>query len=262
MIITTSGRPGKNALINLEKAKAHFPDAIYAVRNKKSIRHLIDQFHSTILVAGENRFELFSRDSDEPFFYHPNSASFRIKRLIKGEQDPLVSAAGLLPSDRFLDCTAGIASDALVVSWYCTHSVTAVERSKEVAFITGEGLKSFQHNNASITAAMRKINLIHCDAYDFLKKCTEDEYDVIYFDPMFSKTIQSEGISGLKQIAEYEDEYLLEAVREAKRVARRRIVFKDHFRSKRFIELGFEQIVRPSTKQHYGVISLEKTSLN
>lgn len=244
--------------MNLNKAKAHFPEAISVERNKKSIRHLIEQSHSDVLVAGENRFELYSSDSDEPFFYHPNSASFRIKRLIKGEQDPLISAAGLLPSDRLLDCTAGIASDALVASWYCTQTVTAVERSKEVAFITAEGLKSFQHNHAAITDAMRKINLIYSDAFDFLKKCGADEYDVIYFDPMFSETIKSEGIAGLKHIAEYQDDYLLEAVREAKRVARKRIILKDHFRSKRFSQLGFEQIIRPSTKQHYGVISLEK----
>ncbi|AJD91238.1 hypothetical protein JMA_19210 [Jeotgalibacillus malaysiensis] len=258
MIITTSGRPGKKALNHLITAKQYFSEAEVVERKKRSVKVLMDQYQTEILVAGDERFELFVTGENQPFFYHPNVASLRIKRLMKGEEDPLIKAAGLLPQDRFLDCTAGMAADTLVASWYCSKDVTAIETNREIAFITAEGLKSFTHKHDSITAAMRKINLIHADAYSFLKSASTDEYDVVYFDPMFTETINSEGIMTLKKLAQYNDENLELAVDEAKRVARKKILLKDHFRSARFEKLGFERIIRPSTKQHYGIMTLEK----
>ncbi|MDZ5711950.1 class I SAM-dependent methyltransferase [Jeotgalibacillus haloalkalitolerans] len=257
MIITTSGRPGENAFTNVETAKRYFPEAMYVERKKRSLKALQKQYQVNVLVAGDTRFELYVPEADEPFFYHPNSAAFRIKRLIKGGEDPLITAADLSPDDLFLDCTAGMASDALVASWYCSK-VTAIERSKDVAFITGEGLKTFVHKTDEITSAMRQIELIHADAYQYLASCPSNQYDVIYFDPMFTETIHSEGISSLKKLAEYQNESLYMAVKEAKRVARKKVILKDHFRSSRFEELGFKQMIRPSTKQHYGIIPLKK----
>ena len=37
-----------------------------------------------VLVAGKNRYELYRIGMEEPFFFHPNSAAFRLKRLVKG----------------------------------------------------------------------------------------------------------------------------------------------------------------------------------
>ena len=35
------------------------------------------------LVAGKNRFDLYRIGMDEPFFFHPNSAAFRLKAAIE-----------------------------------------------------------------------------------------------------------------------------------------------------------------------------------
>ncbi|WP_166786735.1 class I SAM-dependent methyltransferase [Jeotgalibacillus salarius] len=257
MIITTSGRPGEITYLNVVKAQQFFSDAIFIERDKRSIKQLQEQFKDLILVAGENRFELYTMESSDPFFYHPNSASFRIKRMIKGEKDPLIEAADLLPEDRFLDCTAGLASDALVASWFCNQPVTAIESKREIAFITAQGLKCFQHKIDDINAAMRKINIHNEHADSYLKNCLSDSFDVVYFDPMFHEAIQSEGLSHMRELADYDDGHLYDSVQEAVRVARKTVVLKDHFRSNRFHQLGFERIIRPSTKQHYGVISVK-----
>ncbi|MFB1080885.1 class I SAM-dependent methyltransferase [Jeotgalibacillus sp. JSM ZJ347] len=256
MIITTSGRPGKASCHHVEIARRFFKESSCVNREKRSIKALYDQYQDDILVAGEKTFELFKNGVDDPFFYHPNSASFRIKRMMKGEKDPLIEAADLLPEDSFLDCTAGMASDSLVASWYCGPPVTAIERNKEIAFITGQGLKSFQHKIDDITLAMRRIQLIHEDAYSFLLSAPSDSYDVIYFDPMFTETIESKGITPLKRFAERYNDDLYKAISEAKRVARKKVLLKDHFRSSRFEEMGFQRLIRPSTKQHYGIISI------
>jgi hypothetical protein len=45
-------------------------------------------------------------------------------------------------------------------------------------------------------------------------------------------------------------------LREAKRVARKKIIIKAHFRDKVFEIYGFKQFVRPNQKFHYGVIEI------
>ncbi|MBM7577373.1 class I SAM-dependent methyltransferase [Jeotgalibacillus terrae] len=255
MIITTSGRPGAGSFSNLKIASEYFSDAQVVDRNKRSISSLQEVYRDDILIAGDKRFEYFSADVEKPFFYHPNSASFRIKRMMNGETDPLIQAADLSSDDLFLDCTAGMASDALVASWYCNQPATAIEARKEIAFITGQGLKTFTHRSEDINRAMRQIKLFHADAFTFLQSCPDNSYDVVYFDPMFTETIESEGISPLKKLAYIQDENLSNAINEAKRVSRKKVMLKDHFRSHRFSAFGFTQLIRQSTKQHYGIIN-------
>ena len=56
---------------------------------------------------------------------------------------------------------------------------------------------------------------------------------------MFEETvIESDGIKGLKHFALYHD-ITDETIAEAKRVARKRVVLKDHFRSSRFEKHNF-----------------------
>ena len=43
-------------------------------------------------------------------------------------------------------------------------------------------------------------------------------------------------------------------IQEAKRVARKRVVLKDHFRSPRFEQFGFNVCKRKTAKFHYGFI--------
>ena len=76
-------------------------------RNKRSIARMQGIYNAAVLVAGMNRFELYRVGMDKPFFFHPNSAAFRLKRLLNGEMDPLVEAAQLQSGDTFLDCTLG-----------------------------------------------------------------------------------------------------------------------------------------------------------
>ncbi|MGQ0516376.1 class I SAM-dependent methyltransferase, partial [Bacillus sp. D-CC] len=76
----------------------------------------------------------------------------------------------------------------------------------------------------------------------------------VYLDPMFEETvIESDGIKGLKHFALYHD-ITDETIAEAKRVARKRVVLKDHFRSSRFEKHNFHVYKRKSAKFHFGVV--------
>ena len=80
--------------------------------------------------------------------------------------------------------------------------------------------------------------------------------DVVYFDPMFEEALtDSTGINPIRNWAAYTP-LTAEVIEEAKRVARKRIVMKNHYHSPLFDQHGFQVIKRPSAKFHFGVIEL------
>ncbi|KFZ41674.1 hypothetical protein JS80_15320, partial [Anoxybacillus sp. KU2-6(11)] len=66
---------------------------------------------------------------------------------------------------------------------------------------------------------------------------------------------EADGVRGLKQAALYTD-LTVEVIEQAKRVARHRIVLKDHWQSSRFHQFGFSVYRRKTAKFHFGTIEL------
>jgi hypothetical protein len=88
--------------------------------------------------------------------------------------------------------------------------------------------------------------------------CEDNSFDVVYFDPMFQEQIdESNGINGIKAIALYTTLTPM-AIQEAKRVAKQKVVLKDHWKSSRFEEHGFTVQKRKTSKFHYGTIDIQK----
>lgn len=128
-IITTGGRFDEHSE-QLAMEAAEVLDYPIIERKKRSVARLQQQYGTDVIVAGKNRFDLYRIGMDEPFFFHPNSAAFRLKRLIKGEMDPLVEVAQLKRGDSFLDCTLGLASDSIIASFITGDSGTKLWVSK------------------------------------------------------------------------------------------------------------------------------------
>ena len=90
-----------------------------------------------------------------------------------------------------------------------------------------------------------------------LKKCPNDNYDIIYFDPMFSHNIsESNNLEGILPLADTTFPYE-ESIKEAKRVARKKIIVKAHFKDTIFEKYNFSRIKRKNTKFHYGFINIK-----
>jgi hypothetical protein len=66
----------------------------------------------------------------------------------------------------------------------------------------------------------------------------------------------SSGINSIRGLALTTD-IGSEVIAEAKRVAKERVVLKDHWKSKRFTQLGFTQHKRKTSLFHYGTIELK-----
>ncbi|AIK40081.1 SAM-dependent methyltransferase family protein [Bacillus pseudomycoides] len=255
MIVTTAGRTNKE-MTTYAKEVAEELQCSFVVRNDISVYKLHEQFEQDVLVVGKKRLAIYPKGTEESFFFHPNSAMFRVKRLMRGEHDPFVQAAKLEKGMTVLDCTLGMASDSIVASYVVGEegAITGLEGNRYMTYIMNKGLKQWCAGISEIDEAMRRIRVKKTEHFDFLKRCEDNCYDVVYLDPMFEETvIESDGIRGLKHFALYND-VTDETIAEAKRVARKRVVLKDHFRSTRFERHNFLVYKRKSAKFHFGVI--------
>jgi DeoR/GlpR family transcriptional regulator of sugar metabolism len=71
---------------------------------------------------------------------------------------------------------------------------------------------------------------------------------------MFDESIlESDGIKALGQIALYDD-LNEETIEEALRVSNRRVLLKDHYKSKRFEKYDFHVMRRKTAKFHFGFL--------
>ena len=257
-VITTGGRPDDaSRKLAMEAAKVLGYDVIE--RNKRSIARIQRDYESAVLVAGSERYDLYRIGMEQPLFFHPNSAAFRLKRIITGETDPLIETAQLVNGDSFLDCTLGLGSDSIIASFVVGDAgrVHGIEGDADIAFITGRGLKSYDSYSDELIKAMESVQVIHADAVRFLESQPDASWDVVYIDPMFSAPIaESSNFTPLRKVG-LQSKLTEKWVEEAKRVSKRRVVVKDRFDSPVFDTFNFVRRIRPNTKFHFGYISKE-----
>lgn len=193
-----------------------------------------------ILLIKKNSLSVITAEGE--LFFHPNTAHLRIKNLRGGEGDRLIDALKISQGSKVLDCTLGLGSDAVVESFVVGDKgkVVALEINPLIATVVSHGLKNFSDDSPHILEAMRRVEVINTDCEEFLKTCADNSFDAVYFDPMFRRPIQKS--SGLNPIRPLADNRPLteEIIREACRVAKFRVVMKEHSGSTEFERLGFK----------------------
>lgn len=180
------------------------------------------------LLVQSHRLLLVSRTGDE-IFYHPNMAFLRLGNVLRGGRDLLLDAADLGPGDRVLDATLGYAAEAIL----CAHAVGeagvvhGVEAVPELGIVVREGLQTVATEQKLLNAAMRRVRVVHLGHHlDYLRACSPGSYDVVCFDPFFDVVLpDSETFAPLRRFGDHAP-LLPEALAEARRVARRRVVVK------------------------------------
>jgi hypothetical protein len=255
MIVTTAGRTDK-AMIQTAKHIAQDLGCTYIQRNKKSVLTLFKEFDQEVLVIGKNRYEWHRMNENEPIFFHPNTAGFRVKRWLQGEIEPFLKATELKEGMSFLDCTLGLASDSIMASLATGEKgkVCGIEGNEVLAYLVKNGLATWESDHNSLESAMRRIKVIQGKHQEVLSKLPDKSFDVVYFDPMFEIGIEeSNGIAPLRNIA-VTDALNEQTLQEAKRVANNRVVLKDHWQSEKFAHYGFTVLKRKTAKFHFGYI--------
>jgi hypothetical protein len=255
MFITTAGRTNEEMIqkANLIAEELQVP---YVERKKRSVAQLQKLQNDSCIVVYKEKLELFTLGEAEPFFFHPSSAMFRIKRLQRGEHDPFVEVCQLRKGMSFLDCTLGLASDSIVASYQVGDKgkIVGLEAEKYLSYVVQNGLKKWSTEIQELNEAMRRIEVRHAHCFSYLKMLPNESFDVVYLDPMFEETIEeSVSIQPLTKIANYEIFQPI-WIKEALRVAKKRVVLKDHYLSERFNLFGFKVMPRKSAKFHFGYI--------
>lgn len=262
IIVTTSYDPDilmKNTAI---KIAADF-SAEYLTRKKLPLAKILPLSSGDgVIVVEKENIKYYSNESDQPFFFHPSMAILRINRIQQGDNDIMVQAAGLKAGDSFLDCTFGLGADSLVASYVtgAAGKVVGFESQTILAKLVKIGLQRGWKEEQEIDAAMKRIELRNVNHLDGLRQLPDKSFDIVYFDPMFKKGVnKSISINSLRGLANNQS-ISLEALDEAKRVAKRRIILKENRYSNEFERLGFEPLKRSSSIT-YGVIMVDGADL-
>ncbi|GAB2548889.1 class I SAM-dependent methyltransferase [Gracilibacillus alcaliphilus] len=258
MIITTTGRT-KDAQIKEALRLSNTYNIPYIPRKKTSIAKLKERHQRDILVVGGEQLYLSPLLQSEKVFFHPSLAMIRAKRIAKGESDTFIEVAGLKPGMSLLDCTLGLASDSMIASMTVgdTGHVTGIEGSFPLAVLLKEGLSSLDTGYSVLNEAMRLVEVEYGDHVDYLQTLPNNSYDVVYFDPMFTETVEESVHMQAIKATVLTNDLSEQIIEEAKRVASTRVVLKDHWQSKRFEQYGFKQLKRRSALFHYGIIDLQ-----
>ena len=167
------------------------------------------------------------------FFFHPSMSVLRVQRLMRGGQDGLLTALALKPGENVLDCTLGLATDACVMAYAVGENgyIDGLEASSLIALVVQEGLHACltQEDAPSwFQAASKRISVKNACYEDILAMLPDNAYDVVYFDPLFAHPVQSSAnMQPLRPLAK-EGGVLIESLTQARRVAKKRVVVKDH----------------------------------
>nr|WP_106778854.1 class I SAM-dependent methyltransferase [Lysinibacillus timonensis] len=260
-IVTTAGRPDELSLQLANKACEEL-SLQYIPRKKRSVAKISELLNANVIVAGKNRYEYYPKGTKHPFFFHPNSAAFRLKRVERGESDPFLDACHLISGDSFLDCTLGLGSDAILASYVIGNKgrVIGLEVDPNVEFIVRNGFKSYDTTELPLTACMKNIQVVQKEAVEFLSQQPDCSFDVIYMDPMFENVIEES--TNFEPLRDSGSHLLLTEkwVEEAIRVAKKRVVLKAHYQSTYFKDFGFTRNIRLTSKFHYGIIQKNNDS--
>jgi len=258
MIVTTSYNPSEHLVSKANELAEQWQTR--TVRRGHMTIPTIQKIYQErdILVVTEEGLTCY-RQGNKPLFFHPGSSFFRVKRMLASLQtEPMLQLAGVRPGDTVVDCTAGLCADAIMFSHAVGREgrVIAIEADPLISLIVREGLASLETDIPEMNEAMRRIHLQHGHHLEVLRRMPDQSADIIYFDPMFRSPVEaSSGISPLRAYA-YEHPLSVEAVEEARRVARRTIVLKELRGSQLFAELGFTEDDRRNAKIAYGVIHI------
>lgn len=240
MIVTTSLEPSAETTRHARELAARF-NLTLVERKDYSLAELRKRFaESEVLIVSSKgaRLEAVGKTA---FFFHPNTAAFRIKRLERGDNDTMLTVCQIQPGDKVLDATMGLGADAIVFAHGVgeTGRVVGVESERTIALLIEYGLAYWPAESQALREAMKRVEVRVGNHLDVLRSLPADSFDVVYFDPMFEETVNSS--AGIAGIREWANNRSLEqaAVAEALRVAKRRVVLKEGKTGRLYQQFGF-----------------------
>ncbi len=240
-VVVTVGHKAKSEHFALAREMAEKLGAPFSERGNTSLDALRAIYGVPFVMVVKEKLVVDTPDGE--LYFHPGMAHLRLKNLRRGENDHLLRSLGISEGMRILDCTLGMGADAIVESFGAgtEGEVVALEKNPVVAALIAHGLQTSEGEHPATVAAMRRVRVVCTDYLDYLRAQAEDSFDAVYFDPMFRHPFtESAGIHPLRFLADPRP-VSEEAISEARRVARSRVVLKESSKSGEFARLGFTE---------------------
>ena len=221
LAVTTSAQPREALTARAREAARRWAVPFLPRRAKEGIATWFEERVEALFIFGHDGVVLWDGQGHHGF--HVGLAHLRRMRLAAGESDTFVRVAQLAPGDAVLDCTLGLAQDALVASLAVGPGgrVVGVEKSLGLYALASEGLKDFEQGPDSC-----RVEVVHAEAGEYLRTLPSRSFEVVCFDPMFARPQKAQpGFDVLRRFAEHAP-LTREVLEEGRRVARRWVVVK------------------------------------
>lgn len=227
-------------------------------RKRKSLAAILQEQESQAVLVWQASGPVLHIGT-ERFFFHPSMAKNRLSAYRRqGTIDHLIKACALEADSSFLDCTLGLGADSIVAAYFANSGrVVGLESSPLIAPIIKWGMKLYQSPMEWLDGAIHSIEVINANHKDYLQKLKDNSFDIVYFDPMFRiARHKSTALAPLRLLADHQA-LSREVIKEACRVARKRVVIKEMPLSAEFERLGIERIIEnPNNPIAFGVIEV------
>jgi hypothetical protein len=213
-----------------------------------------------ILVAARGDRALWLAGGKRPWRFHGGTGVLRIRGLERGVADPFLEACDLRPGDHFFDATGGACADALVAAYRVGDAgrVTVAEASLLLGAVIRHGVEHVRFDEPAVDRALSRMRVEVGDHTAILAAMPDRSVDVVYFDPMFREAARAS--PGFNMVRALADDRALsdEALAQALRVARRRVVFQDHRRGSELARLGIPdaKVLGRSAAVRFGVLDV------
>lgn len=220
--VTPARRPGCEETARRWAADLGAP---YLARGHRGLDGLLAQAGvEALLIAAKEGPQLYTREGGR-LAYHLGMAVLRWQRYCAGGQDHFLAATALTQGSRLLDCTLGLAGDAALAGAVvgAEGQVLGLEASPLLYFLTSYGLQHYVCEDPALTAALRRLKIVQAVAADYLAHCKE-EYDVVYFDPMFRRHLAGSAAMDAVQPLAYRQPLSREVLELALKVAPRVVI--------------------------------------
>ncbi len=256
--VTTGWKPSPQVAVEAEQLAGRL--GLPYVRRSVGLERLYARTGARFaLVVERTQRTLHMRGRRVALRFHGGMGLVRLRHALAGRPDGMLLACDLRPGEVVIDATAGLCGDALLAAHAVGPGgrVIAVEKSPLLAAVVAHGLAHTRLSPHAADAARRRITLVTQDHLAYLAGCPDKSVDLVFFEPMFdAPAARLEEFEILAAVAD-PSPVREAALREAARVARRRVVLQVHRDSDAVERLGLRPLpVGRSSVTRYGVLDL------
>jgi 16S rRNA (guanine1516-N2)-methyltransferase len=219
--VTTRANPLSADVAEAEAAAARWGVPFLARPRTGPLSRLLADVQ-TLLVVERSGVSLWDLQGGTRWSY--GLAALRLRALDAGAQgEALVRVGALSAGERILDCTLGLAQDARVAARLVgpQGAVVGLEASLPLAMLAAEGLRREAPEPRSAA-----IDVRHADCRTLLGTLPPGSFDVVLFDPMFSRERRAQPAFALVRRLASRVPLESATLSLARRVARRAVLVK------------------------------------